>query len=122
MAIADRPTRPDGHVLAAISTEIVRIVAGVSGRGPTKARTSVHGNTVVCTLREVFTRPELAMLAQSRLDAVREYRAALHKLMRNELESVVERYLERRVAATLMDLHHDPDLIVLVFVLDTDGH
>jgi len=121
MAITDRPARPDGYVLAAISTDIVRVVAAVSGRGPTRARTSVHGDTVVCTLRDVFTRPELAMLAHSRLDAVRDYRAALHAVMRDELKSVVERHLERQVEATLMDVHHDPDVIALVFVLHGDA-
>lgn len=118
MAIANRPTRADGHVLSAISTEIVRVIAAASGRGPTKARTSMHNDTLVCTLRDVFTRSEKSMLAQGRLDAVREYRGALHSVMRDELEAVVERHLGRPVAATMMDVHHDPDVIALVFLLD----
>src|SRR5947209_20407229 len=109
MAIADLPMRSRGQVLAAISTDIVRVVAAASGRGPTKARTSVHGDTVVCMLREVFTRAEASMLADRRLEAVRSYRSALHAVMRDELEAIVERQLGRRVAATLMDVHHDPD-------------
>jgi hypothetical protein len=41
-----------------ISNAVVHRTAEYTGRGPTRARTTIDGNTIVCIMRDALTRPE----------------------------------------------------------------
>ena len=51
-------TRHDGELAAAISNTIVRALARTTGRGPTKAKTTLGDNGVFVVLQDSLTRGE----------------------------------------------------------------
>jgi uncharacterized protein YbcI len=111
----------DGPVLAAISNELVGLHARFYGRGPTKARTLMAEDVVVCSLREPFTRAEQTLIELGRRAEVEAARSAFGVEMRAELTAVVERLTGRRVIAFICEIHVDPDLAVHVFFLAPDS-
>jgi uncharacterized protein YbcI len=109
--------RPDGSLLATISNELVKLHAKCYGRGPTKARTLIVEDVVVCSLREPFTRAERTLLEMGRRDEVHGMRSAFQYELRDEFNAVIEGLTGRRVTAFVSDVHFDPDMAVLVFFL-----
>jgi uncharacterized protein YbcI len=110
--------RPDGAVLAAISNELVKLHAKCYGRGPTKVRTLMVEDVVVCRLREPFTRAERTLLEMGRREEVERMRSAFQHELRDEFTEVIERLTGRRVSASVSDIHVDPDMAVHVFFLE----
>jgi uncharacterized protein YbcI len=49
------PERARGEVMASISTGLVQLHSRYYGKGPTKAKTCLVNNTVICILRGGFT-------------------------------------------------------------------
>ena len=110
--------RPDSRV-AAVSREIVGVLKEAVGRGPTKARTYVHDDSVLVLLREGHTRSEGTMFEGGAERAVAQSRVDLTELIRDPLIEVIERNLGRKVAGFMSSSVQHPDLLALVFVLDT---
>ena len=111
----DRPV--DGEARTAISDGIVALLKDFYGRGPTRAKTYIHDDLVVCLLRGGFTRVEQTLLEGGRGPAVIEQRMAFQELMRERFEGVVERATGRRVIGFMSGNQQDPDMICEVFVL-----
>jgi uncharacterized protein YbcI len=58
---ADGPSRYDhGQIAAVISTAVVHVFSEHTGRGPTRARTTIDGTTVVVILQDSMTKPSAA--------------------------------------------------------------
>jgi uncharacterized protein YbcI len=57
-SITERPT--GGSLDAAISTAVVGITATYTGRGPTRARTSIRDDLVVVLLQDTMTKVSAA--------------------------------------------------------------
>jgi uncharacterized protein YbcI len=110
--------RPDSRV-AAISREIVGVLKGAVGRGPTKAKTYLHDDSVLVLLREGHTRSEGTMFEGGAKRAVAQGRVDLSEVIRDPLIEVVERTLGRKVAGFMSSSQQHPDLLSLVFVLDS---
>lgn len=110
-----------GERLAAISNAAVQILAEHTGRGPTRARTTISGAWVFITLEDTLTKGERQLAANGQEDWVLQTRRRFQDIMRPALEAVVEKQLERRVIAFMSDNHIDPDVAVEVFVLSPDG-
>lgn len=104
---------------AAVSREIVGVLKGAVGRGPTKARTYVHDDSVMVLLREGHTRSEGTMYEGGAERAVAQSRVELSEMLRDPLIEVIERNLGRKVAGFMSSSQQHPDLLSLVFVLDT---
>lgn len=102
---------------ALISNLVVRTFSEYTGRGPTKAWTSMEGDLVTVVLQDTLTRGERSLVADGRSQLVLDMRRAFQQTMREDLVTGVERILERRVAAFLSDNHIDPDIAVETFVL-----
>lgn len=109
--------RPDSRA-AAVSREIVGVLKGAVGRGPTKARTYVHDDSVMVLLREGHTRSEGTMYEGGAERAVAQSRVDLSEMLRDPLTEVIERNLGRKVAGFMSSSQQHPDLLSLVFVLD----
>jgi uncharacterized protein YbcI len=107
----------DGSVLASISRAVVRIVHEYTGRGPTKARTSIRGDIVVVTLQETLLKAEQTLIRDGKDRAVVEMRRTFQQTMREDLAAAVEKFTERKVIAFMSDSHLDPDYSVELFVL-----
>lgn len=110
-----------GEVARAISNEAVRLIADYTGRGPTKARTTINGDWVFIALEDTLTKGERHLAHNGHADAVRTIRRNYQDVMRLELEATVTRHLGRRVIAFLSDNHLDPDVALEGFLLERVG-
>jgi uncharacterized protein YbcI len=110
----------DGPILASISRAVVRIVHQYTGRGPTKARTSVRDNVVVVMLQETLLKAERSLIRDGKGGEVLELRRAFQQTMRRDLTAAVEMLTERKVIAFMSDSQFEPDYSVELFVLASE--
>jgi uncharacterized protein YbcI len=105
------------HATAEISTAAVRLLREYTGRGPTKARTTITDDHVVIVLGDVLTKGERKLVEAGKIDRVLALRHDFQEAMREELVAMVEAHLGRRVVAFMSANHVDPDLAVEIFIL-----
>jgi uncharacterized protein YbcI len=104
--------------MAGISSGIVGLYRQHFGKGPTKAKTYVLDDLVICVLRDGLTTVERTLFAEGRADSVREMRTAFQDAVADKFKAVVEELTNRRVVAFMSQAHVDPDLAIEVFFLD----
>jgi uncharacterized protein YbcI len=102
---------------AKIATSAVRVLNESTGRGPTKAKTTIDENMVTILLADTLTDGERTLVANGRAERVIRLRHDYQIVMRERLVEIVERELDRKVIAFMSQNHIDPDLAVEVFVL-----
>jgi uncharacterized protein YbcI len=108
----------DGELAARISTAVVRALARTTGRGPTKARTTLGENGVFVVLQDSLTRGEQTLADAGEGEAVLDLRRRWQRVMRTELSREIEELTGRKVIGFISDNHIDPDIAVEVFVLE----
>jgi uncharacterized protein YbcI len=102
---------------AAISRRIVRIFHEYTGRGPTKARTTISEDLVVVLMSDTLLKAEKRLASDGHADQVLSMRRAFQDTMRDELTAVVEDVTGRRVVAFMSHNHIEPDLAAELFIL-----
>jgi uncharacterized protein YbcI len=102
---------------AKIATSVVQVMHEYTGRGPTKAKTTINENIVTVLLADTLTSGERNLVEFGRPDRVIRLRHDYQLVMRDDLIEIVERELDRKVIAFMSQNHIDPDLAVEVFVL-----
>ena len=110
--------RPAQSAAQAISTQMVQLIARYSGRGPTRARTTLNSNLVVVVFTDVMTKGERALTAAGMAGDVRATRLRFQELVRDEAREIVKVATGRGVKSVLADIDPDNDTAVQVFVLD----
>jgi uncharacterized protein YbcI len=111
-------SRPEGGPLhAAISEAVVRLMAQNTGRGPTKARTTIDGDLIVVVLQNSLTPGERYLADQNRGEQVLDMRRAYQDAMRTDCIDAIENLTSRTVTAFMSANHIDPDLAAEVFIL-----
>jgi uncharacterized protein YbcI len=118
---SDRGGSPRGEVMASISTGLVRLHSRYYGKGPTKAKTYLVNDTVVCILKGGFTTVERTLIDEGNVDAVYQIRRSFQQAMEVQFTAVVEGAIGRKVIAYMSQIHQDPDLAVEIFVLEPTG-
>lgn len=111
-------------MLAQISTGLVQLHSHYYGKGPTKAKTHLLDDVVVCVLRGGFTTVERTLLDTGQEESVYQMRRSFQQAMDAEFRRVIEEASGRKVVAYMSSIHADPDLAVELFVLeplDSDG-
>jgi uncharacterized protein YbcI len=103
---------------AEISRGAVRLMRDYTGRGPTKARTTINHDSVMIVLADTLTKGERKLAHGGKAARVAEVRHDFQLVMRDDLIALVERELERKVIAFMSDNHIDPDLAVEIFILE----
>jgi len=93
-----------GSLYMSISNTIVRLLREYTGRGPTKARTTIRDNVVLVMLDQTLTKGEQSLVAKGRADKVLEVRHEFQEAMRDE---------------SMAKVHIDPDLGAEIFILDS---
>ena len=121
MADHHSPTPVRASRTSSISSHVVHTMAEYTGRGPTKARTSIDGDVVTTLMADTLTKGERSLVADGRGQLVLDLRKAFQSTMRENLIAGVERVMERKVVAFMSDNHISPDFAVEVFVLAPDG-
>ena len=106
---------------AQISQTAVRLLRDYTGRGPTKARTTINTDTVMIVFGDTLTKAEKALVANGKEDRVLQLRHDFQMVMRDDLIGIVESAMGRKVIAFMSTNHVDPDLAVEVFMLEQDG-
>jgi uncharacterized protein YbcI len=114
-------SRHGGELNAAISNAVVALLSEYTGRGPTKAQTTIRNNVVVVLLHDTLTKGERALVSRGREDKVLELRSEFQSAMREEAMDVIGRLTGRKVTAFMSANHIDPDLAAEMFVLDGRG-
>lgn len=92
---------------ADISREIVRIHAHYYGRGPTKAKTYVNEEVVLCLLGDIYTPSEEMLIKAGRFEEVRRNRTAFQDTVEPIMRESVERISGRQVASFLSQISPD---------------
>jgi uncharacterized protein YbcI len=105
-------------MLAKISTGLVQLHSRYYGKGPTKAKTHMVNDTVVCILRDGFTTVERTLLDTGEIESVYRMRRSFQQAMEGEFRRIVEEATGRNVIAYMSSIHVDPDLAVEMFVME----
>jgi uncharacterized protein YbcI len=108
-------------MLATLSNAIVGLYKEHYGKGPTKARSYLLDDMLLCVLRGGLTRAEQTLAKSGRIAAVVRQRHEFQEAVRDDFVSTVERIVGRRVIAFMSTVHVDPDLNVEIFMLERDG-
>src|SRR3954449_5452292 len=119
--MADDEHSTGGALYAAISNAIVGIVHEYTGRGPTRARTSIRDDVVVVVLQETMLKAERSLVADNKSELVAQMRRSFQQTMRKDLSAAVTELTGREVIAFMSDSHLEPDYSVELFVLAPDG-
>jgi uncharacterized protein YbcI len=108
----------DGALAAHISNIVVQALARTTGRGPTKAKTTLGDNGVFVVLQDSLTRGEQTLADAGQGAAVLDLRRRWQAVMQAEVSREIEDVTGRKVIGFMSDNHIDPDLAVEVFVLE----
>ena len=111
----DRP--PIGPLQAAISNGVVQTISEYTGRGPTKARTTITHDWVFVTLEDTLTKGERKLAESGRPESVLKTRHDFQSAMESDLRELVEKMMGRQVLAFMSANHIDPDVAIEVFAL-----
>jgi uncharacterized protein YbcI len=106
-----------GQLGAAISNATVRAIAHYTGRGPTKARTTVAENSIFVVLEDTLTKGEQTLVNDGEHEAVLTLKKKWQNAMRADLAGTIETLTGRTVIGLMSDNQIDPDLGVEVFIL-----
>jgi uncharacterized protein YbcI len=112
----DRP--PGASLNAEISTAIVRLLREYTGRGPTKAQTTIRDNVVLVMLEQALSKGEQVLVQKGRGERVLALRHEYQEAMRDESSDKVAELTGRSVTAMMSANHVDPDLAAEIYVLD----
>jgi uncharacterized protein YbcI len=107
-----------GSLSLAVANAVVRAQRDVAGRGPTRARAFFRDNVIVVLVEDALTEAERSLVAGGRDEAVLSFRSQLQETMRRDLAREIEALTGRRVRAVMSRSHIDPDLAVVIFIVD----
>jgi uncharacterized protein YbcI len=116
--VSSEPRHQDGELASAISNLTVKALARTTGRGPTKARTTLGDNGVFVVLQDSLTVGERTLTDAGQGQAVLDLRRRWQSVMEDDISREIEHLMGRKVIGFMSDNHIDPDLAVEVFVLE----
>ena len=120
MPATNRQTAVSGVMTAAISNSMVGLLHRYTGRGPTRARTTVGEDVIVCVMGATLTKGEQSLVQGGKADVVLHSRRAFQDTIRREAITAVQELSGRHVVAFMSNNHIDPDLAVEVFILEPE--
>ncbi|HEX4718674.1 MAG TPA: DUF2294 domain-containing protein [Thermoleophilaceae bacterium] len=113
-------TASRGQLAAAISNAVVGIHSKHYGKGPTKAKTYLIDDTIVCVLQDVFTTVERTLIEAGKGDLVREVRTTFQYALRDEFIDAVAAIVGRTPRAFMSQIDCGADIAIEFFLLE-DG-
>jgi uncharacterized protein YbcI len=111
-------TVAQGMLGAEISNALVAMLHRYTGRGPTRARTTIANNIVVCVMGQTLTKGEQMLANDGKDEIVLSGRRAYQDTMKAAAVASVEELSGRKVIAFMSTNHIEPDLAVEIFILD----
>ncbi len=107
-----------GEALARISNAIVGIFSECYGRGPTKAKTYLFDNYVLCVLEDILTTVERTLVDRGDEQLVREVRLTFQEATADRFKRAVTDVLGREVIAYHSQVTFHPATGFEMFVLE----
>ena len=117
-AQANSERSPSSSLNVAISNALVGFLRDYTGRGPTKARTSIRDDVVLVMLEQTLTKGEKVLVQNGRIQQVLALRHEYQEAMREESSAKVAQLTGRNVIAFMSANHVNPDLASEIYVLD----
>jgi uncharacterized protein YbcI len=118
-----RPTEPEesygaGAQAAAISNALVQLHRHRYGKGPTKAKTYLLDDLVVCVLEGGALRVEETLRDRGAEEVVHEVRRTFQNALEHEFRAIIERETGRRVRTFLSQFDPEHDVGAEIFFLE----
>jgi uncharacterized protein YbcI len=110
--------RPPDSLPAAISRHVVRLFAEYTGRGPTRARTTIRDDVILCITHDTLTKAERRLVQEGESELVVSVRRKFKTTMRDDLVAGIETLTGRSVLSFLSDHDAHHDYSAEVFILD----
>jgi uncharacterized protein YbcI len=107
-----------GQLSADISSAVVHLFSKHTGRGPTKARTTLDADLVVVLLQNNMTKGEKSLVDAGKAAEVLQIRRTFQETMRGELVEAVETLTKRNVVSFMSANDVEPDAAAEIFLLD----
>lgn len=107
-----------GQLAAAISNAVVGIHSKYYGKGPTKAKTYLIEDTIVCVMQDVFTTVERTLIEAGKGELVREVRATFQYSLRDDFIDAVGAIVGRRPRAFMSQIDCNADMAIEFFLLE----
>src|SRR5215210_2883446 len=105
-------------LVADISNAMVGLKKEFYGKGPTKAKTYINDNYILCVLQGGLTRNEETLLAAGEDKLVREFRLRFQEAMAAPTSEAIERVTGCQVIGYHSQIVFAPDYAFEIFVLD----
>jgi uncharacterized protein YbcI len=109
-----------GERLAAISNAVVGIFSEYYGRGPTKAKSYLVDNYVLCVLEDILTTVERTLVEKGEEDLVRKVRLTFQEAVADTFAQAVSEIMGRKVIAYHSQVTFHPPMGFEIFVLEEE--
>ncbi len=114
----EAPTSDRGEQAARISREMVSLMRRISGRGPTRARTTIGRDHVLVMFEDMLTEGERTLVKEGHSDEVDALRRAFQAVLNRPGSDKVAEITGRDVVGFMSANHLQPDMAAEVFILD----
>jgi uncharacterized protein YbcI len=114
----DPDTAALGPTLAEVTNAIVSLHRQHYGKGPTRSKSFLLDDVLVCVMRDVLTTVERTLVEAGEHTKVRDTRFAFQHAMRERFARAVERIVGRKVLGVTSQILVTQDIAVEIFVLE----
>ena len=114
-------TTSRGQLAAAISNAIVGIHSKHYGKGPTKAKTYLIDDTIVCVMQDVFTTVERTLIENGKGDLVCDVRLTFQRCLSHDFMDAVREITGRKVGSFMSQIDTENDIAIEFFLLEDGG-
>jgi uncharacterized protein YbcI len=104
-----------------ISNALVSLYKDYYGKGPTRAKTYLLDEAVVCILQGGMTQAEKTLAEEGQAESVREVRQSWQQVMQERFKTVIEETLGRRVEAYIGGIDPEGNASSELFLLEAEG-
>jgi uncharacterized protein YbcI len=106
-----------GELAAAVSRTLVQLYKECYGKGPTKARTHIGDDLIVCVLEGGFVKAERTLVGAGLGEVVADQRGAFQDTMRESFVRAVEQVSGRTVISFMSGVDVETEMNSELFVL-----
>jgi uncharacterized protein YbcI len=116
---AHRPESPAlGPILAEVTNAIVRLHRQHYGKGPTRSKSYLLDDVLICVMQDVLTVVERTLAEAGEQEQVRDTRLVFADAMRDRFTVEVERIVGRRVLGFTSQVLVTRDVAIEMFLLN----
>lgn len=113
------PVKISPDARRAISRSVVSLLKEHLGKGPVKAKTYIHEDSVMILMYNGHTTGEETLEEGGEELAVASQRVKSSEAIREPLTAVIEAEMRRKVIGYMSSSQQDPSLLSYIFVLDS---